>query len=191
MYYSASARKRVEQRGAVAYTGRMNPQAAEDRFCMKCGAPLGSRQVEDRVRPACPRCGWVVYYEPKLVALGVLVHDGKVLMVRRAMEPGLGLWSLPAGYVNRGEVVEEAVAREVREETGLDVRVRQLLGLFSQPGRPIVLAAYDVELAGGTLCASPELLDLGFFPLDALPELAFPWDTRILDCWKNGNKAAE
>jgi ADP-ribose pyrophosphatase YjhB (NUDIX family) len=73
----------------------------------------------------------VVYYDPKVAATCIVERQGKVLMIRRGIQPGMGLWSIPGGYVDRGEVVEEAAAREVTEETGLEVEVERLVGLFS------------------------------------------------------------
>ena len=149
--------------------------------------------LEGVERPVCPQCGRVVYYDPKLAATAVVERAGLVLMLRRAGEPGYGLWSLPGGYVDRGEVVEEAAAREVQEETGLQVQVNGLVGLFSEEGHPVVVAAYMAMETGGNLEAGPEALELGFHPLDALPPLAFPRDRLILDSWqslKDGKEAS-
>jgi ADP-ribose pyrophosphatase YjhB (NUDIX family) len=121
-------------------------------------------------------------------AVAVVEQDGKVLMVKRALEPGIGLWSLPGGYVDRGEVVEEAAAREVWEETGLRVEIEGLVGLFSERGHPVIVAAFAARELGGTLAAGDEALDLGFFPLDALPDLAFPRDRLILERWLEWSK---
>ena len=97
----------------------------------------------------------MVYYDPKLAAACVIERDGKTLMVRRAVQTGYGLWSMPGGYVDRGEPVESAAAREVREETGLLVEVGQLIGLFSDAGNPVVVAAYAAEETGGAPCSRP------------------------------------
>ena len=87
------------------------------------------------MRPVCPQCGRVVFYDPKVAAVCVIARDGQVLMIRRGTDLGYGLWSLPGGFVDRGEVVEEAAAREAWEETGLEVTIDGLLGLFSLPRR--------------------------------------------------------
>jgi ADP-ribose pyrophosphatase YjhB (NUDIX family) len=126
----------------------------------------------------------VVYYDPKVAATSIIEDGGRVLMVRRAVETGYGLWSLPGGYVDRGEVMEEAAAREVREETGLDVEVGYLVGLFSEAGHPVIVAAYAAQQVGGRLEAGPESLEVGYFSLDDLPPLAFPRDLQILDRWQ-------
>ena len=156
----------------------------EDKFCAGCGIPLQMQTLEGIVRPVCPQCGRVVYYDPKVAATSVVERAGLVLMLRRAVQTGYGLWSLPGGYVDRGEVVEEAAAREVREETGLQVQISELVGLFSEEGHPVVVAAYAAIETGGKLEAGPEALELGFYPLDGLPPLAFPRDRLILARWR-------
>ena len=88
------------------------------------------------------------------------------------------------GYVDRGEVVEKAAAREVLEETGLQVSITGLLGIFSEEGHPVVLAAFNAREVGGEAKPGPEVSELGFFLLDELPPLAFPRDPIILEAWK-------
>ena len=95
-------------------------------------------------------------------------------MVRRAIQPSYGLWSMPGGYVGRGEVVEEAAAREVQEETGLVVKIDGLVGLFSEAGNPVMVAVFAAHEVGGLLHPGPETLKVGFFPVEELPPLAFP-----------------
>ncbi len=156
----------------------------EARFCPRCSARLEMREVNGAQRPRCPDCGRVIYYDPKLAATVVVERDDRVLMVRRAIQPGIGLWSLPGGYVDRGEVVEKAAAREVLEETGLEVDITGLLGIFSEEGHPVVLAAFNAQEVGGEAKPGPEVSELGFFLLDELPPLAFPRDPIILEAWK-------
>ena len=144
-------------------------------------------QIQDRdgkERPVCPPCGRVIYYDPKIVATSVVERDGQVLMVRRASQPGYGLWSMPGGYVDRGEVPEEAAVREVKEETGLEVKVNFLLGLFSERGQPVIIAVYVASETGGDLAPGTETLDAAFFPPGDLPPLAFPRDSLILGRWR-------
>ena len=126
----------------------------------------------------------MVFYDPKVAAVCVIARDGKVLMIRRGTDTGYGLWSLPGGFVDRGEVVETAAAREAWEETGLEVAVDGLLGLFSLPGDPVIVAAFTARETGGLLVPGPEALEAAFFPPDALPELAFNRDTEILARWQ-------
>lgn len=153
---------------------------SEERFCSRCGSTLEVQWLEGRQRQACPRCTMVLYLNPKLVAAGVVLHQGRVLLVQRAAEPGRGLWALPAGYVDRGEVVEEAAAREVQEETGLRVRVLGLVGLFSRRDDPVVLAVYAMEAPTDALSPNQETLDARWFTPDTLPPLAFARDATVI-----------
>ncbi len=157
----------------------------EDRFCPSCAAALETKSVFGHDRPVCPDCGRIIFYDPKVAVICIVPRDGKVLMIRRATELGYGLWGLPGGYVDRGEVLERAAAREVWEETGLRVEPGDLIGLFSEPGNPVMVVVYAAQETGGTLEAGPEALEVGFFDVDALPELAFPRDQEVLTSWKD------
>jgi len=98
---------------------------------------------------------------------------------------------MPGGYVDRGEVVEQAAVREVWEETGLKIKIEHLIGLFSEQGHPVMVAAFATREVGGVLAAGDEALEVGFFPINRLPEMAFPRDQLILARWqtlKNINK---
>lgn len=112
-----------------------------------------------------------------------MARQGRVLLVQRNHEPGFGLWSFPSGYVDRGEVVEEAAAREVAEETGLEVRIMGLLGVLSRTGEPVVFVIYEGE-SEGEPAAGPEALAVGFFDPDDLPPLAFEHDRTIIERWR-------
>jgi 8-oxo-dGTP diphosphatase len=154
-------------------------------FCANCGHALGEREVEGKVRSACPACGTVVYADPKLAVAVLLERAGDILLGQRS--PGslaAGKWSFPAGFVDRGERVEDAAIREVREETGLTIRLDALLGLYSATGQTTVLAAYAGTIVSGTLGAADDLTELAFFPLDRLPEPAFAHDPQILADWR-------
>ena len=106
------------------------------RYCPQCGAALAPREAGGAVRPACPACDFVLYLDPKVVVAVAVGHAGRVLLGRRAINPGRGLWSFPGGYVDRGEAVDPAL-RETREETGLAVRLTGLLGVYrARPGGP-------------------------------------------------------
>lgn len=153
----------------------------ELRFCNFCAGRLAHQVINGRQIPYCSSCGAILYQDPKLVAVALLEHDGAIMMVRRNTEPGMGLWALPGGYVDRGEVVESAACRETLEETGLVVEVERLLGVHSEEGSPVVMIAYTVTFKGGDLrVASEEIQEVGFFPLGSLPPLAFPRDEQII-----------
>ena len=148
---------------------------ARARFCLHCGSPLTNRTIAGKPRRACPACGWVYFVEPK-VGVGVMVvEDGRLLLVRRAMEPEKGKWSLPAGYLDPGESPVETAVREAGEETGLEVRVTGLVDAFHNPpgAGASVFLLYRAERMSGEVRAGDDADDAGFFGRDDLPPLAF------------------
>ncbi len=155
-----------------------------EQHCAACGSLTEERDVEGRVRPVCTACGQIAYLDPKLAVAVLVARDGCLLLGKRG--PGTrepGKWSFPAGFVERGEPVERAAAREAREETGLDVIVGNLVGLYSTEGETVVLAVYEASSAVGEPRAGDDLVQVGWFAFSDLPELAFPRDQRILDEW--------
>ena len=153
------------------------------RFCQRCGGPLSTTLVEGRERPHCADCRLTVFLDPKLVAAVLIEVDGRLVMIRRANEPGLGLWSFPSGYVDRGEVVEDAAVREVREETGLRVALTGLMGVYSERGDPVALVVYTGVVVGGELSPGHDAEEARLYGPDDLPELAFERDRRIIERW--------
>jgi 8-oxo-dGTP diphosphatase len=155
-------------------------------YCLRCGTPLELRRQEDRDRPTCPACGFIHYLDPKIAVAVILGDDHGVLLGRRCVDPSSGRWSFPAGYVNRGEVLEDAAAREVLEEFGVAVRLTGLIGVYSEPGEAVVLVVYAGEVESGKLHPDGrEVSELQLFRLDALPDdLAFPHDRQVLADWK-------
>jgi 8-oxo-dGTP diphosphatase len=151
---------------------------ADFRFCPVCGGALESRSLKngDPARLVCTACGFVFYLDPKL-AVGTIITDeqNRVVLVRRAIEPGYGKWVFPGGYVDRGEEVQAAAVREAREETGLDVRLDRLINIYSYAGRVPVIVVYAATMIGGCLGCDDEGLEARFFEPDTIPwqELAF------------------
>lgn len=144
------------------------------RFCPVCGAALDSRVLRpgEPARLVCTAapCSFVFYLDPKL-AVGTVIADaqGRVVLIRRAIEPGYGLWVFPGGYVDRGEEVPLAAVREAREESGLDVRLNELLGVYSYAGRVPVIIVYSATPIGGTLEVDDEGLEARWFAPDEIP----------------------
>jgi ADP-ribose pyrophosphatase YjhB (NUDIX family) len=118
----------------------------------------------------------VLYLDPK-VAVGTIIRtgDGRLVLVRRAIEPGYGLWVFPGGYVDRGEHIVEAAVREAREESGLEVRVDGLVNIYSYAGTTPIIIVYRATMVGGDLCTDDECLEARLFPPDEIPwdQLAF------------------
>jgi len=135
-----------------------------------------TRIVSDKARRACPACGYIHFTDPK-VGVGVLVvKDDKVLLVRRTMNPERGKWSIPAGYLDRGEDPRKTAVREALEETGLEVAVDGLVDVYYNPpqqGGASIFILYDAHLLGGDMQAGDDADAVGFFGLDELPDIAF------------------
>jgi 8-oxo-dGTP diphosphatase len=147
-------------------------------FCPRCSGPLDRRALKatEPVRPVCTRCGFVFYLDPK-VAVGTIIRaaNDRLVLVRRAIEPGYGKWVFPGGYVDRGEPLTAAALREAREECGLDIRLDALVNIYSYAGRAPVIVVYAATAIGGTLCADDECLETAEIESSAIPwdELAF------------------
>jgi ADP-ribose pyrophosphatase YjhB (NUDIX family) len=143
-----------------------------------CGGELEPRSLKasEPERLVCTRCGFVFYLDPK-VAVGTIITDdqGRIVLVKRAIEPGYGKWVYPGGYVDRGEQVHLAAVREAKEEAGLDVRLDHLINVYSYPGRAPVIIVYAASTVGGELCCDDEGLEARWFHPDEIPwnELAF------------------
>ncbi len=159
--------------------------ASDYNYCHKCGNPMIERDVAGALRPKCESCGAVVFLDPKLAVVVIVSHESKILMVKRDIDPMMGRWSFPSGYVDRGEVVEEAAAREVREETNVEVELERLLGVYSGRGAPVVLVAYAARVLGGEARAGDETQAVAWFTLDTLPPLPFPHDDEIIQAWRD------
>lgn len=151
-------------------------------FCQRCGGPTAEQFHDGRPRPACERCGTPVYLDPKLAVAVVVVRDSTVLLGLRAGHTrNPGTWSFPAGFVERGERVEDAAAREAREEIGVEVTLGPLLGVWSATGESVVLLAYAATVDDAIApVAGDDLLEVAWWPLSALPPLAFAHDAEIL-----------
>lgn len=147
-------------------------------YCVHCGAPLVVKVFEGRELEACPNDDFVLWRDPK-VSVSIVVADGDgIVLGRRGIEPGYGMWCLPGGFVNDDESPAEAAIRECREEVGLRVEVDSVLDVY-HAGRTtapslVVIAYRGHVLDGDELATGDEMLEVGVFPLSALPELAFP-----------------
>jgi ADP-ribose pyrophosphatase YjhB (NUDIX family) len=162
----------------------LTPETA--RFCPLCGAALVREAVppDQREQAVCSRCRFVFYQNPKVVAGTIPEQDGQVLLTRRSINPGRGLWTYPGGFVDFGETVSDAAVRETLEETGLHVELSGLLNVYSLPGAPVIVV-FRAQVTGGTLtpCAENDLLE--WVHGDAIPweQLAFPSTREALREW--------
>lgn len=123
---------------------------------------------------------------------GVVFNErGRVLLVLRANEPEKGKWAIPGGFVDFGETAEQAIVREVGEETGLKVEVVELLGVYSDPKRDVrqtIASVFICRVSGGTLKGGDDAVEAKWFPLSQLPLLGFDHSTIIRDARKKLGK---
>lgn len=150
------------------------------KFCPVCGSPLEPRvlKISEPKRLVCTNaaCGFVFYLDPK-IAVGTIIKvaSGKIVLVKRAIEPGYGKWVFPGGYVDLGEEVTLAAVREAREEAGLDVRLDHLINVYSYPGGAPVIIVYAATMISGQMAMDDEGLEIREFSVDEIPwdDLAF------------------
>ncbi len=154
------------------------------RYCPCCGQLLTRAAQAGRLRPVCPDCGRIIYHNPAVGVAVIVMQDGRILLGRRAGGRYAGAWCIPCGYVEWGEEVRQAAAREFAEETGLQVRVGEIVAAhsnFHDPDRLTVGLWFAGQVVGGTLAAGDDLDRVAFFPFtDLPPNLAFPTDRLVL-----------
>jgi 8-oxo-dGTP diphosphatase len=157
-------------------------------YCPRCGAAMTRAQRFGQLRPTCPDCGYVHFFDPKVAAAAFVEDGGRILLIQRGVDPERGKWALPAGYVDAGEDPRLAAAREVAEETGLQVRVTRLVDVFHSDRRPgaSIIIVYAAQVTGGTLCPHDDAEAVAWFGPDALPDLAFESTRQIVHTWIAG-----
>jgi ADP-ribose pyrophosphatase YjhB (NUDIX family) len=150
---------------------------AEYRFCPKCGGGLERQiiKINEPKRLVCAGCSFIFYQDPKVVAGTVFTLNGGIVLLRRGVEPSIGKWVFPGGYVDRGESVQDAAVRETKEESQLDVKLGPLLNVYSYPGSPNVIVVYTADVVGGELAAADESTEARIFAPREIPwhDLAF------------------
>ena len=151
---------------------------ADYRFCARCGGKLGPRALKpgEPNRLVCEDCGFIFYLDPKVAACTICMVDGGIVLARRGIEPEVGKWVFPGGFVDRGEAVAAAAVRETQEEVNLRVSLLGILDAYSFPGSEVVVIVYAADVIGGELKACDECVEVRTFPPEAIPwgELAFP-----------------
>jgi ADP-ribose pyrophosphatase YjhB (NUDIX family) len=148
--------------------------AATMRYCSRCGGALdfGFVDGEDRQRLACSACGHLAYVNPRLVVTTIPVTEtGECVLLRRGIEPGLGTWAQPGGFLEVDETVTQAAIRETYEEIGLLVEPGRIVGLYSRLEAAVVVLAFEARIVGGSIRTSPEALEIQSFAPGAIP-----WD---------------
>lgn len=138
---------------------------------------------DNRPRLVCESCGFIHYVNPKIVVGAVCAWHERVLLCRRAIEPRLGYWTIPAGYLEERETTVDGALREAREEACAELDIRGLLAVYEIPRISQVQLIYAADLRSPVVAAGEESLEAGLFDWNAIPwpELAFPSVRWALD----------
>lgn len=146
---------------------------------------------DDRERLTCGECGYIAYENPKIVVGSVVGVDGKVLLCRRAIDPRRGFWTIPAGYMELGETVEEGARREAMEEACAELRLDGVLAVYSIARIGQVQILFRASLASPGFAAGAESLEVRLFAWDEIPwdDLAFPSVHWVLHAWREAGEA--
>lgn len=153
-------------------------------FCPRCGGKLRARLLKagEPERLVCEDCTFIFYQGPKLVAGAIFELDGRIALIQRSIPPSYGKWTFPGGFVEQGEAVEAAAERETMEESGMEVKVTGIVGIYSYPGELPAIAVYAARVVGGELSARDEAMAAQGFYRKEIPwgELAFPSTVQAL-----------
>lgn len=168
-------------------------------YCPYCGEKLNRREIFGRRRPVCPDCGYVQFPDPKVAVIALVTWQDCVLLIQRAIQPMQGMWALPGGYMDAGEMPQEALARELQEEVGLDPAIGPLVGIFPMVGSAVadeeatsrgIVLAFHVALdhtRRPAVCGDDDVADARWFRADNLPnEIAFDSTHELLRRWHTG-----
>jgi ADP-ribose pyrophosphatase YjhB (NUDIX family) len=150
----------------------------EFRFCPVCGGGLRTLVLKETepARLVCASCEFVFYLDPKVAACSIVEMGHRIVLLQRSIEPQKGKWVIPGGFVDRGEEVAKAALRETEEECGIRTRIKRLLGVYSYPGRPVVVVVYVTEHVSGDLIVGDESMAMRLVSPEEIPwaDLAFP-----------------
>lgn len=159
-------------------------------FCPRCGKPLADRERFGRMRRACDACGFIHFRDPAVAVVVLAVREGRALMVHRAVEPQIGAWAFPAGFVDYGEDPREAAVREVKEETGLDVKLMRLIDVLGPDtgggGKAAIIIMFKGEITGGEPTPGDDADQVAFFAPEEVPRdrlVKFASVQVLIDVW--------
>ncbi len=160
--------------------------------CSLCGAPLEKKFVaeENQKRWVCPKCRTISYLNPKVVAGAIPSQNGKILLLKRGIEPQKGFWTFPAGFMELWESAEEAAARETLEEIGIRIEISNILGVYSYSDAAVVTIVYLARAVGGEIQTSGEAQEVKSFGPGEIPweNLAFRSTKEALKDWETLQK---
>jgi len=155
------------------------------KLCNSCGAEVAHRipEGDSLLRAVCDACGTIHYQNPKLVVGCLPVYGDRILICKRAIEPRLGLWTLPAGFMENEESASEGAAREALEEANARVQIEDLYTVYSIPRISQVYMMFRAKLLDLDFSPGPESLEVKLVTAEEIPwgELAFAMLRRTLE----------
>ena len=158
-------------------------------YCPNCRTELIEKKLDGILRKKCPQCEFIYYRNPTPAAGVILENDGKILLVKRKYEPKSGHWSLPAGFIEYEEDARETAVRETKEETGLDIKIKELLNVYGScddPRSRVVLVIYVASLLGGNIKPGDDAMDAKYFSVEKLPaNIAFSSHRSAIEHYLN------
>lgn len=161
----------------------------EYKYCPRCRAELVDREAYGRVRRVCPACRFVQFLDPKVSVAVLAEQDGRVLLIKRSMDPARGSWCMPGGFMEQGETPRQTAVRECREETGVEVEITRLVDVFYYEDYrgSGVLILYRGRITGGVPQALDDAQAVGLFGPEELPEnIVFETNIKALKAWREG-----
>lgn len=159
------------------------------RFCPMCSGALEMRIVapDNKENKVCIKCGFVYFLAPKLVAGCIIAEGDRTLLLRRGLEPSLGKWTYPGGFVDLGETPEQCAVRETIEEVGLTVHAPELMGIYADrhDPSPIIVVTYLAAAGAQVPIITHEATEVRYFGVDEIPwdDLAFDTTVQAMDAW--------
>lgn len=147
---------------------------------------------DDKERSVCTDCGHIDYGNPKIISGTVSTWENKVLLCRRAIPPRIGFWTLTAGYLEKGESIEDGAERETQEEAAATAEIDALLAIYSIPQASQVHMIFRAAMKSPDCGPSKESLESRLFEWDDIPwdDLAFPVTRLALQYWHKTRETA-
>jgi 8-oxo-dGTP diphosphatase len=152
--------------------------------CPQCGSELIPRKENGYNRQFCPRCISFVYENPVPVVAGIILDvENRILLIKRGVDPCIGKWTLPTGFIEIGEHPDVCILREVKEETNLECNIKKLFGVYQQKGwkyRSVIVLAYLLDNLSGEAKAGDDAVDVRYYEYETLPDIPFESHRHIV-----------
>lgn len=170
-----------------------NPLLKQYKYCPNCNKYLAKVSIGRSERLKCANCGFIFWNNPRSVVSAIIAKGNKLLLIKRALAPLINYWCLPGGIIDYEETPEEATLREVKEETGLDITIHKLVGVYRIDNDPrgvsIDCIYYGLIPGKQSIQLSEEHSEFQFFsPLQLPAQIAYKHREAISDWYKKGSK---